>query len=60
MIRIFFGALFSYLAGAIPTAFIFAKIMKNVDIRDYGSGNVGATNALRVLGKLPAAFVLFL
>ncbi|MBF0123358.1 MAG: glycerol-3-phosphate 1-O-acyltransferase PlsY [Candidatus Omnitrophica bacterium] len=41
----------SYLVGAIPTAFIFGKFLKGIDIRQHGSGNVGATNAFRVLGK---------
>ena len=40
----------SFLIGAIPTAFIAGK-MKGVDIREHGSGNVGATNAGRVLGR---------
>lgn len=40
----------SYLIGGIPTALIFSKI-KGVDIRKYGSGNLGGTNAGRVLGK---------
>ena len=41
----------SYLLGSIPTAYLFGKCLKGVDIRKVGSGNVGATNALRVLGK---------
>ena len=41
----------SYLLGAIPTAYLFGKALKGIDIRKVGSGNVGATNALRVLGK---------
>jgi len=40
----------SYLIGSIPTAYIFGRIVKGVDIRKHGSGNVGATNAFRVLG----------
>jgi len=47
-----------YLIGSIPTAFIFGKILKGIDIRKCGSGNVGATNALRVLGKGPGICVL--
>ncbi len=50
----------SYIIGSIPTAFIFGKILKNIDIRQHGSGNVGATNAFRVLGKGPGATVLIL
>jgi len=41
----------SYLIGSIPTAFLLGKFLKGIDIRDFGSGNVGATNAFRVLGK---------
>ena len=40
----------AYLIGSVPTAFLFGKFLKNVDIRKAGSGNVGATNAFRVLG----------
>lgn len=43
--------LISYLLGSIPTAYLFGKAVKGIDIRKVGSGNVGATNALRVLGK---------
>ena len=49
---VLFGTLLvaSYLLGGIPTSYIFGKIFKHIDIRNFGSGNVGATNALRVLG----------
>lgn len=43
----------SYLIGSVPTAYIVAKVSRNIDIRDYGSGNVGASNAFRHLGKWP-------
>lgn len=43
--------LVSYLIGAIPTAYILGKLFKGIDLRQYGSGNVGATNAWRILGK---------
>lgn len=52
--------LISYLIGSIPTAYIFGRLLKGIDIRNFGSGNVGATNALRVLGKGPAITVLVL
>jgi len=45
------GILVSYLIGSIPTAYIFGRFLKGIDIRQFGSGNIGATNALRVLGK---------
>ncbi|MFA6358194.1 MAG: glycerol-3-phosphate 1-O-acyltransferase PlsY [Candidatus Omnitrophota bacterium] len=55
------GALLaSYLLGSIPTAYLFGKILKGIDIRKVGSGNVGATNALRALGKIPGIIVLIL
>lgn len=54
------GLIFSYLIGSIPTAYIFAKVFKGIDIRKYGSGNVGATNAFRVLGQKIGIMVLFL
>ena len=41
----------SYLIGSIPFSYIFSRKIKNIDIRNYGSGNVGATNASRILGK---------
>ena len=44
------AAAVSYLAGAIPFAWITARLVKGVDLRTQGSGNVGATNAARVLG----------
>lgn len=39
-----------YFAGAIPFGFLFVKLSKGVDLRTVGSGNIGATNAARVLG----------
>jgi len=52
--------LLSYLLGSIPTAYLLGKAIKGIDIRKVGSGNVGATNALRVLGKGAGITVLFL
>src|SRR6266480_2462391 len=49
------GVLISYLAGSIPSAYIAGK-MRGVDLRQHGSGNLGATNVVRVLGaKIGAA-----
>lgn len=50
----------SYLLGSIPSAYIFGRVYKGIDIRDHGSGNVGATNTFRVLGKGPGTTVLIL
>jgi glycerol-3-phosphate acyltransferase PlsY len=48
----------AYLLGSIPTAYVAGRLLKGADIREHGSGSVGATNALRVLGKGPALVVL--
>ncbi len=53
-----FGLVMSYLLGAIPTAYILGKALKGIDIREHGSGNVGATNVFRVMGKGPGIIAL--
>lgn len=50
----------SYLIGSISFSVVLAKLLKGIDIRQHGSGNAGATNTLRVLGKGPAIMVLVL
>ena len=52
-------ALVAYLLGSIPTGYLVAKA-RGVDIRTVGSGNIGATNAFRVLGKGFGIFVLLM
>ncbi|MCC2092733.1 glycerol-3-phosphate 1-O-acyltransferase PlsY [Staphylococcus haemolyticus] len=47
----------SYLIGAIPNGYVIGKLFFKKDIRQYGSGNTGATNSFRVLGK-PAGFIV--
>ncbi|MBY0581025.1 MAG: glycerol-3-phosphate 1-O-acyltransferase PlsY [Rickettsiales bacterium] len=54
----FFLLLISYLLGSIPSGLILSKILNKGDIRKYGSGNIGATNALRVGGRLLGALTL--
>ncbi len=49
----------AYLLGSISTSILFSKIKTGKDIRDFGSGNAGATNTLRTLGKGAAIVVLF-
>lgn len=58
IVKVIFLILSSYLIGSIPTAYILAKILRGIDIRKFGSGNIGATNAFRVLGVAPGIFVL--
>lgn len=41
----------AYLVGAFPSGYVLARLFKGVDIRQHGSGNIGASNAARVLGK---------
>lgn len=48
----------AYLIGSIPTGFLLAKYVAGVDVREYGSGNIGATNITRVLGKKLGALTL--
>lgn len=48
----------AYALGSIPTAVWVSKYFFDIDIRDYGSGNAGATNTFRVLGKKWGAFVM--
>lgn len=47
-----------YLLGSIPTALIISKKYFGIDIRDYGSGNMGATNTFRVLGSKYGTLVM--
>ncbi|MDE2221511.1 MAG: glycerol-3-phosphate 1-O-acyltransferase PlsY [Candidatus Omnitrophica bacterium] len=54
------SAVLAYCIGSIPVAYIFGRLLKNIDIREHGSGNMGATNAFRVLGKGPGTAVLVL
>ena len=48
----------AYVIGSFPTSFIMARATKGIDIRQVGSGNAGATNVLRSVGKLPALVTL--
>ncbi len=48
----------AYLWGAVPTGYLAVKKTMDVDLRDYGSGNTGATNVKRVAGNKVALFVL--
>jgi len=48
----------AYLFGSIPTAVWFGQAFYGVDVREYGSGNAGATNTFRVLGKKAGSVVM--
>ena len=48
----------AYLIGSIPTALIISKKFFGIDIREYGSGNMGATNTFRVLGSQYGTIVM--
>lgn len=48
----------AYLIGSVPTALIISKRFFDIDIRDYGSGNMGATNTFRVLGSKYGSIVM--
>lgn len=52
--------LFGYLLGSIPFALVIGKLFYKTDIRQYGSGNLGGTNAGRVLGKKAGIAVIVL
>jgi glycerol-3-phosphate acyltransferase PlsY len=49
----------SYLLGSIPTAIWYGETYHGIDIREHGSGNAGATNTFRVLGRKAGSIVLF-
>ena len=58
--EVFVIVLISYLLGSIPFGFILTKVFLKKDIRDIGSGNIGATNALRTGNNLIGYSTLFL
>ena len=60
MIFLLLSLVSSYLLGSIPTGYIYGKALKGIDIRQHGSGNTGATNVFRTIGKIPGIIVLFL
>ncbi len=49
----------SYLLGAMPFGLVMARLVKGIDLREFGSGNIGATNAIRALGR-PLGLLVFL
>ena len=59
MTSAFLIILVSYIFGSIPFGYVFTKIFLKKDIRDIGSGNIGATNVLRTGNKLIGYLTLF-
>jgi glycerol-3-phosphate acyltransferase PlsY len=57
---ILIGVILSYLIGSMPTALWVGKAFYGIDIREHGSGNSGATNTFRVLGKKAGSMVLII
>jgi len=60
MLLIITAIIISYLIGSVPTGYLFGKLLRGIDIRNFGSGNIGATNAWRVLGKKTGTLVLLI
>ena len=52
------GLLLAYVVGSIPAAYVAGRVVKGIDLREHGSGNLGATNVYRLLGAKVAATVL--
>ena len=59
MVGLLFACLLSYLVGSIPSGLILGKSIWNIDLREHGSHNIGATNAWRTIGK-QAGVLIFL
>ena len=58
MLAILGGMLLAYLIGSFPTAVVMGRVKMGIDIREFGSGNAGATNTFRVLGTRPGITVM--
>ena len=55
-----FGLLIAYLLGSIPAAYLAGRLVRGIDLREHGSGNLGATNVYRTLGAKVAIVVLLI
>ena len=60
MLSIVLGATMAYLLGSIPSGLWIGRKFFQIDIRQHGSGNLGATNSFRILGKKAGTIVLLL
>lgn len=57
---LFFWLPAAYLLGSVPTGYLMGRALKGIDIREHGSGNPGATNVFRVVGRGPGVVTLLL
>ncbi|MEW6196990.1 MAG: glycerol-3-phosphate 1-O-acyltransferase PlsY [Bacteroidota bacterium] len=60
MLNLIFVAILAYLVGSIPTSIIVSKLVRGIDIRNYGSGNAGGSNVFRILGWKWGVLVILL
>ncbi|HEX9917172.1 MAG TPA: glycerol-3-phosphate 1-O-acyltransferase PlsY [candidate division Zixibacteria bacterium] len=60
LLRFLAVIIFRYFLGSIPFGVIISRLFKGIDVREYGSKNIGFTNVFRVVGILPAVIVLIL
>lgn len=60
MLSIVLGATMAYLLGSIPSGLWIGRKFFQIDIRQHGSGNLGATNSFRILGKKAGTIVLLM
>ncbi len=58
--KIIISIIIAYLLGSIPFGFLIGRLIKGIDVRKYGSKNIGATNVIRVIGVIPGiiSFIL--
>ncbi|MFH1825096.1 MAG: glycerol-3-phosphate 1-O-acyltransferase PlsY [Candidatus Firestonebacteria bacterium] len=60
MFLIILTMIICYILGSVPTGYLVGKIFFKIDIRQQGSGNIGATNVIRTLGVIPGILVLII
>ncbi|MCR3957082.1 MAG: glycerol-3-phosphate 1-O-acyltransferase PlsY [Gudongella sp.] len=58
--EIFLIPVISYLIGSFSSAYVIGRVFKKIDIRNHGSGNAGATNALRIMGRKLGVLTFFM
>lgn len=58
--NVFLSTVFAYLLGSIPTAYLLGRLLRKIDIRETGSGNVGGMNVYRTAGILPGLLTVLI